>query len=776
MKYYMRKEILAIVGVQLAVLLLGWGHLSAQCEKVGWVSSITPGCGAQIIDLDNGLSFHAVSGMEGLLGGQIISFKTAPAPMPQGCPPSNGLTVSLVCVSDTLPCAAHFGYFADPDDALRFNFVANIYDPSTQICQWTFGDGSVATGNKVSHGFPQQGEYAVCLTVSDAFGCSSEYCETIQIDAQSSNWCGYDIKVTAIGTQLNGKVFSTDPQSLNALQSVVWYSSKSSNLIAQTPDFTAPLPGFGTYLVCAQYHVSNPDDQYTCAATKCQELTVAEPACINPVMADATALCPGQSSLYAPVCGCNGITYGNECEAINAGIATWWAGDCAAQGGTCHAQMEVKIIEGSLDNGYTAQFIHNSVGDFNFAQLDFGDGSDMVAPSSDTILHQYPAGGIYRTNLTVWQTGGCISSAVQLLVTDALNMTISSLPEATDYVRPGDANRDGKANVYDLLNLGVGHYTAGSPRPEASTDWTLQFAPNWAESVANQVNYKHLDCDGNGAVNEYDADVIGQHYTAIDTAGAAQLPNTPQVRIEFSQDTIVVNTNNPTPVEITGTVVLGSPTQPALGIYGLAFGMEYPDYVVQSPESDYKSDFFGSPNHMLWLAKDIHSKFQLDMGMTRKNGQQASGYGAIAEVTFKTDYIIIIDITSRSSNNIMPFAVPIKGIKAIDKRGNIKYISSPTILDTVWMKLIGTTGTRDVPNHQMVVSPNPSSDFVTLFFGDLPVTRIELVNVLGQVVTQVTHGGESYAKLSVNNFPDGMYTLRIHSEKGLVQKQIMVSR
>jgi hypothetical protein len=48
--------------------------------------------------------------------------------------------------------------------------------------------------------------------------------------------------------------------------------------------------------------------------------------------------------------------------------------------------------------------------------------------------------------------------------------------------------------------------------------------------------------------------------------------------------------------------------------------------------------------------------------------------------------------------------------------------------------------------------------------------------VLGQVVTQVTHGGESYAKLSVNNFPDGMYTLRIHSEKGLVQKQIMVSR
>lgn len=770
----MRKEMVVLAGVLLAILFPSIGFLSAQCDRVGLVSSTTPGCSAHIIDLDNGVSFHAVSGMEGLIGGQIFSFSTTPAPIPQGCPPSNGLAVSLVCVSDTLPCAAHFGYFTDPDDGLRFNFVANIYDPSTQICQWTFGDGSVASGNKVSHGFPQQGEYSVCLTVSDAYGCTSVYCETIQIDAQSNNWCGYDIKVTAIGTQLNGKVFPTDPQNLSTLQSVVWYSSKSSNLIAQTPDFSAPLPGFGTYLVCAQYNVSNPVDQYTCAATRCQELTVAEPACVNPVMADASALCPGQSSLYAPVCGCNGIAYSNECEAINAGISTWWAGDCSAQGSSCHAQMEVKITEGSLDAGYKAQFILHSIGDYTFSQLDFGDDSGIAVPTGDTITHLYPAGGIYRTNLTVWKTGGCISSAVQLLVTDALNMTISSLPEATDYVRPGDANRDGKANVYDLLNLGVGHYTAGSPRPEASTDWTLQFAPNWAEVVANQVNYKHLDCDGNGAVNEYDADVITQHYTAIDTSTVALLPNTPQLRFEFSQDTIVVNANNPMPVEIKGTVILGSPIQPALGIYGLAFGMEYPYYVYHNPDSDYKSDFFGSPNHMLWLAKDIYPRFQLDMGLTRKNGQQASGYGALAEVTFRADYIIIIDITSKSNNNTIPFAVPIKGIKAIDKQGNIKYISTPAILDTVWVKLVGTTRTGDLAAHNIVLSPNPASDDVTLFFGDLRVSRIEAINALGQVVTRVEHGAEQSVKLNVKNLPSGVYTLRIHSDKGVVQKQLMV--
>jgi PKD repeat protein len=773
----MRKKLLSITsGVLGATLLLISVQLHAQCERVGWVASVTPGCGAKIIDLDNGQVYRAVLGADGLSGGQTITFKTAPAPIPQGCPAlGNGLVVSLACISDTLPCTAHFGYYVDADDALTFNFVANVYDASTQACHWTFGDGSVATGENVTHGFPQQGEYSVCLTVSDAFGASADYCETVNVDAQVSNWCGYDMKVTAVGTQLLGKVFPLETPSPNVLQSVVWYSSKSSNVIAQTPEFSAPLPGFGYYLVCAQYNISNPDGTFTCSSTRCQELTVAEPACVNPVMVNASTLCPGQSSLYSPVCGCNGVTYGNECEAISAGISTWWAGDCSVQGNSCNAQMEVKIVEGSLDAGFLARFVNQSADNYSFAQLDFGDGSEILELSNwDTITHPYPAGGIYRTNLTTWKAGGCISSTIQLLVTDALNMSVASLPEGTDYVRPGDANGDGKANVYDVLNLGVGHYTSGSPRPEASTDWTLQFSPNWPEMVANAVNYKHLDCDGNGAVNEYDADVIVQHYTAIDTTDVAILPNTPQVRMEFASDTIVVDVNVPAPVEIKGKVMLGSPTQPALGIYGLAFGLEYPDYVGHNPEADYKSDYFGSPNHMLWLAKDNHSQSQLDLGLSRKNGLQANGYGALAEVTFRADFIIIIDVADRAANRIIPFAVPIHGIKAIDSQGNVKYISTPTQLDTVWIKLLGITGAQEALAHRIVVSPNPASDFVSLYFGDLAVENVETVNALGQVLSNVEVRGESSARLALKNLPTGVYTLRIHTDKGLIQKQLVV--
>jgi PKD repeat protein len=84
-------------------------------------------------------------------------------------------------INNPIGCNAYFIF----TQLSPYNLVGVNLSSGTNInFSWDFGDGSpLATGPYPSHQYSSTGTYVVCLTVSDFFGCSDTYCDTLTVDS-----------------------------------------------------------------------------------------------------------------------------------------------------------------------------------------------------------------------------------------------------------------------------------------------------------------------------------------------------------------------------------------------------------------------------------------------------------------------------------------------------------------------------------------------------------------------------------------------------------------
>ena len=109
--------------------------------------------------------------------------------------------------------------------------------------------------------------------------------------------------------------------------------------------------------------------------------------CIDIDLIDLTALC---SFLYAPVCGCNGVTYSNECVADNySGVTEWTDGEC--DGGSDCPEVLGSMNQSTGPCNWI--FEVEDSGDGVEVTWNFGDASSEV--SGYIADHHYAADGEY---------------------------------------------------------------------------------------------------------------------------------------------------------------------------------------------------------------------------------------------------------------------------------------------------------------------------------------------------------------------------------------------
>lgn len=259
-----------------------------------------------------------------------------------------------------------------------------------------------------------------------------------------------------------------------------------------------------------------------------------------------------------------------------------------------------------------------------------------------------------------------------------------------DYVWPGDTDKSGKVDIIDALKLIIHSYKSGPPRPNNSSDWTPQIAPDWDGIDIYGVNDKHIDCNGDGFTNiNDDGIVIIQNYglRVPTNPTSTNIPNLSQDYFLFAEQTgIAINGGTRT---LIFELQLQNTTNQALNIAGIAFSADY--HRGENPELDDTDSELGdeTDDNIFTFSKRLPND-RIDAAIGRTDGMNfnvAPQSNALIAKFIIDENIVLGGPTDPTANFV---ALSFNDIVLVDNQGSPIYLGGSSASYHIDDQSVGT--------------------------------------------------------------------------------------
>lgn len=335
---------------------------------------------------------------------------------------------------------------------------------------------------------------------------------------------------------------------------------------------------------------------------------------------------------------------------------------------------------------------------------------------------------------------------------------------------PGDADGNGTVDQFDLLPIGLAYGSSGPARANAQITWEAHNAQKWQQTLVNSnIDLAFVDADGSGHIDAADTSAIARNWQRVHSDGLPKLVQ-PEIRsggasLFIDADTVRSGVGQWFPLE------LGTATQTAEGVYGLAFSITYEPNQVKEAEMSFsaESSWLGTLGQdLMAFQRNNPAKGRIDVAITRIDGRNISGYGRIGKVKITIEDVIL-NLRDEENPKVKLGIDNVRLINRLDENIPVSPLpSTPTAKKEV------STFTYDPHlSAQIRVYPQPAQDQLFLDYGDLPLRSVQLLQLDGKALTGVL---VPQRNLSLAGIPNGVYFLKVVAERGVAMKKVLITR